>query len=102
MRDLYYKNGDGFLLVYSITDLSSLEDVKERFQSLLTQRVSSSPPHPALLQVPQIPREDFNLIIMLFMTRQKYSLKDGPTLREFNDEINEKISGSEILKINIL
>ena len=39
MRDLYYKNGDGFLLVYSITDSSSLEDVKERYQSLLTQRV---------------------------------------------------------------
>ena len=40
MRDLYYKNGDGFLLVYSITDVSSLEDVRERYQSLLTQRVS--------------------------------------------------------------
>ncbi len=39
MRNVYYKNGDGFLLVYSITDSSSLEDVKERFQSLLTQRV---------------------------------------------------------------
>ena len=40
MRDLYYKNGDGFLLVYSITDSSSVEDVKERYQSLLTVRVS--------------------------------------------------------------
>merc|ERR1712066_1091116 len=35
MRDLYYKAGDGFLMVYSVTDSSSLEDVKERYQSLL-------------------------------------------------------------------
>merc|ERR1711997_1068027 len=35
MRDLYYKSGDGFLMVYSVTDSSSLEDVKERYQSLL-------------------------------------------------------------------
>jgi GTPase SAR1 family protein len=41
MRDLYYKTGDGFLLVYSITDKSSLEDVKERFASLLSARVST-------------------------------------------------------------
>ena len=41
MRDLYYKNGDGFLLVYSITDSSSVEDVKARYQSLLTVRVKN-------------------------------------------------------------
>lgn len=35
MRDLYYKAGDGFLMVYSVTDSSSLEDVKERYQALL-------------------------------------------------------------------
>ncbi len=40
MRDLYYKNGDGFLLVYSITDSSSIDDVKERFNSILTVRVN--------------------------------------------------------------
>ena len=39
MRDLYYKNGHGFLLVYSITDSSSVEDVKERYESLLNTRV---------------------------------------------------------------
>ena len=40
MRDLYYKSGDGFLMVYSITDTSSLEDVKDRYQSLLDATVS--------------------------------------------------------------
>ena len=40
MRDLYYKSGDGFLMVYSISDTSSLEDVKERYQSLLDATVS--------------------------------------------------------------
>ncbi len=39
MRDLYYKTGDGFLLVYSITDSSSLKDVEERYLSLLNLRV---------------------------------------------------------------
>eukprot|EP00094_Tigriopus_californicus_P010672 TCALIF_10294-PB protein Name:"Similar to Ras-related protein O-Krev (Diplobatis ommata)" AED:0.17 eAED:0.17 QI:493/0.77/0.7/1/0.33/0.4/10/26/456 len=38
MRDLYYKEGDGFLFVYSITDSSSLEDVRERYDSLLNCR----------------------------------------------------------------
>jgi len=42
MRDLYYKSGDGFLMVYSITDTSSLEDVKDRYQSLL-DATSSTP-----------------------------------------------------------
>ncbi len=42
MRDLYYKSGDGFLLVYSITDSSSVEDVRERFESLLSSRVCYS------------------------------------------------------------
>jgi len=41
MRDVYYKNGDAFLLVYSITDSSSLIDVKERFQEILNVRVSN-------------------------------------------------------------
>ena len=40
MRDLYYKSGDGFLMVYSITDTSSLEDVKERYEALLNATVS--------------------------------------------------------------
>ena len=39
MRDLYYKSGDGFLMVYSVTDSSSLEDVKERYQSMLDATV---------------------------------------------------------------
>ena len=34
MRDLYYKTGDAFLLVYSITDSSSLEDVRERYEGI--------------------------------------------------------------------
>ena len=40
MRDLYYKSGDGFLMVYSVTDSSSLEDVKDRYQSMLESTVS--------------------------------------------------------------
>ena len=40
MRDIYYKTGDGFLLVYAINDKSSMDDVRERFQSLLNSRVS--------------------------------------------------------------
>ena len=39
MRDLYYKSGDGFLMVYSVTDSSSLEDAKERYQSMLDATV---------------------------------------------------------------
>merc|ERR1712062_375667 len=42
MRDLYYKSGDGFLMVYSVTDSSSLEDVKDRYQSML-ESTSSTP-----------------------------------------------------------
>ena len=42
MRDIYYKTGDGFLLVYAINDKSSMDDVRERFQSLLNSRVSSA------------------------------------------------------------
>ena len=38
-RDLYLKAGDGFVMVYSITDSSSLEDVNGRYQSLLDATV---------------------------------------------------------------
>eukprot|EP00095_Tigriopus_kingsejongensis_P001618 maker-scaffold289_size220122-snap-gene-1.25 protein:Tk01618 transcript:maker-scaffold289_size220122-snap-gene-1.25-mRNA-1 annotation:"ras-like protein 3 precursor" len=47
MRDLYYRQCDGFLFVFSITDSSSLEDVRERYESLLNYRgveASSCPP----------------------------------------------------------
>ena len=40
MRDTYYRHGMGFLFVYSISDSSSLEDVKDRYQSLLENTVS--------------------------------------------------------------
>ena len=40
MRDLYYKQGDGFLLCYSVDMKSSMEDVRERFQSVMSARVS--------------------------------------------------------------
>ena len=40
MRDLYYKQGDGFLFVYSITDASSLGEVEDRFRDLINVRVS--------------------------------------------------------------
>ena len=40
LRDIYYKTGDGFLLVYAVNDKSSMDDVRERFQSLLNSRVS--------------------------------------------------------------
>merc|ERR1711963_115523 len=36
------KSGDGFLMVYSVTDSSSLEDVKDRYQSML-ESTSSTP-----------------------------------------------------------
>ncbi len=39
MRDLYYKKGHGFLFVFSLIDSSSVNDVKERFDSLLAARV---------------------------------------------------------------
>ncbi len=55
MRDLYYKKGDGFLLVYSITDSSSIDDVRDRFQSLLTVRVWRDPPK-------LVPRFSFHLL----------------------------------------
>ena len=51
MRDLYYKNGEGFLFVYSVTDTSSIEDVKERYDSLLKNRVGLL--HPPIHRCPQ-------------------------------------------------
>ena len=39
MRDLYYKSGDGFLLVYDIGAPSSLDDVRERFQGIMNALV---------------------------------------------------------------
>merc|ERR1711971_437456 len=47
LRDLYYKTGHGFLIVYAVNDRSSLDDVRERFQSLLNSRgcsVAELPP----------------------------------------------------------
>lgn len=38
MRDLYMKNGDGFIVVYSITDAASLTNTAEIFQNLLRVR----------------------------------------------------------------
>ncbi|CAG9537619.1 unnamed protein product [Cercopithifilaria johnstoni] len=38
MSDLYMKNGDGFIVVYSITDATSLINTVEIFQSLLRVR----------------------------------------------------------------
>ena len=38
MRDIYYRNGDGFLLVYSVTDSSSVKDVQERFEKMMIVR----------------------------------------------------------------
>ena len=42
MQDLCYKKGDGFLMVYSVTDSSSLEDVKDGYQSMLESTVSQN------------------------------------------------------------
>ena len=39
MRDRYYTEGHGFLIVYSVTDSSSLEDAKERYQGILETTV---------------------------------------------------------------
>merc|ERR1711963_434876 len=36
MRDMYYKSGDGFLLVYDIGAPSSLDDVRERYGEILS------------------------------------------------------------------
>merc|ERR1711935_692119 len=38
MRGIYYKTGHGFLLVYAVNSRSSLDDVRDRFQSLLDSR----------------------------------------------------------------
>ena len=38
MRDVYLRNGDGFILVYSITDQTSFADLKDLRQSLLTAK----------------------------------------------------------------
>ncbi len=42
MRDIYYRSGDGFILVYSVTDASSIEDVRQRFRDLVRVRCDPS------------------------------------------------------------
>ena len=37
---MYYKSGDGFLLVYDIGAPSSLDDVRERYGEILSSLVS--------------------------------------------------------------
>ena len=39
MRDLYYKSGDGFILIYSVTDSASLEEIKKIYQHMLDSTV---------------------------------------------------------------
>ena len=39
MRDNYYRNSHGFVLCYSVDQKSSLEDVQERFNGILTAKV---------------------------------------------------------------
>jgi len=36
MRDRYYMEGHGFLIVYSVTDSTSLQDAKDRYEGILT------------------------------------------------------------------
>ena len=39
MRDRYYMEGHGFLIVYSVTDSTSLQDAKDRYEGILTVTV---------------------------------------------------------------
>ena len=39
MRDNYYRTGHGFILCYSVDQKSSLDDVRERFNGILTTKV---------------------------------------------------------------
>ena len=38
MRDGYYRTGDGFVLVYSITSQNSFEDMKKQYEHLIRSR----------------------------------------------------------------
>ena len=38
MRELCYKNADGFLLIYSITDRSSFEKIKQIYERIMAVR----------------------------------------------------------------
>ena len=35
----YYRSGHGFLIVYSVTDSSSLQDAREKYQDILEETV---------------------------------------------------------------
>lgn len=47
MRDLYIKNGQVFILVYSIVSQSSFNDIESLYQDILT--INSSNPKPMIL-----------------------------------------------------
>ena len=40
IRDIYYRTGDGFILVYSITDTNSLDDIEECVEGIMQTTVS--------------------------------------------------------------
>ena len=40
MRDNYYRNMDGFIFVYSVTDRNSFAEVDDKFEDLRRVRVS--------------------------------------------------------------
>ena len=42
IRDIYYRCGDGFILVYSITDAATLDDVEECIEGIVSTTVSDS------------------------------------------------------------
>eukprot|EP01060_Flectonema_neradi_P004953 TRINITY_DN13277_c3_g1_i3.p1 TRINITY_DN13277_c3_g1~~TRINITY_DN13277_c3_g1_i3.p1 ORF type:complete len:526 (+),score=73.14 TRINITY_DN13277_c3_g1_i3:63-1640(+) len=44
LRSQYYRKGDGFLGVYSVTDADSLEEVKRRYKEVLMERNVQSAP----------------------------------------------------------
>lgn len=97
MRNVYYKNGDGFLLVYSITDSSSLEDVKERFQSLLTQRGVDPATCPPVILVGNKCDLESNRVVSIDQG-QNLAVSMGPNVGHMETSAKTNINVSELFQ----
>lgn len=65
MREQYMRNGRGFLLVYSVTDIRSFEEAPKLFNQVL--RVKDKSEYPVLLVANKVSRRTFFVYILLLV-----------------------------------